>query len=117
MPGFACQHCGFDLSLRVDLLAVAVKAEYPENDLPTDLSAEGICEECGKPFVFEGEMFTHYVVSKIEEEVISPETENYAILEFEVSDEELKEFQELLGEGNKEKLEEFMRRLVFRKDD
>ena len=117
MPGFTCKHCGFDLSLRMDLLALSVKAEYPENDFPSDLSVEGICESCGKPFLFEGEMFTHFIVSKVEEDIINPATEDYAILEFDVSEEELVVFQKLLKEGNKEKLEEFVRRLLYRQDD
>jgi len=117
MPGFSCKHCGFDLSLRVDLLALSVKAEYPENDFPTDLSVEGVCEGCGRPFLFEGEMFTHFIVSKVEEDLIHPDTEKYAILEFEVSEEELEIFHKLLEEGNKEKLEEFMRQLLKQRDD
>ncbi len=117
MPGFNCGNCGSDLSLRMDLLAIAIQADYPEGDYPRDLSVDGACEKCGHPFNYSGTMFTHWLKSKAEEGVIDPETDRHAIVSFEVSNEEVKEFQRLTELGDKKKLRTFVRRMMMKKEE
>ncbi len=113
---FKCSHCGFDLSVRMDLLALAIKADYPEEDYPKELSLDGVCDYCGRPFNYSGAFFSHYMKTKVEEGVINPETGKYAIVAFDVSDEEHEEFKRLTELGDKEKLDTFLRELMLRLD-
>jgi len=108
---FKCNACGFDLSVRMDLLALAIKADYPEDEYPEDLSLDGLCDSCTAPFNYSGEFFSHYMRLKVEEGVISPETRNYAIIAFDVTDEEHEEFKRLTKLGDKKKLNAFLRKL------
>jgi hypothetical protein len=113
---FKCKNCGFDLSIRMDLLAMAIKAEYPDGDLPKELALDGACDVCTRPFAYGGAFFTHWMKTKIQEGVISPETGNYAILAVDISDEEHEEFKRLTRLGDKDKLQKFVRGLVLRQD-
>lgn len=117
MAGFTCKKCGFDLSLRMDLLALAVQADHPDGDYPKDLSVDGACEKCGKHFNYCGEFFTHWLVTKAEEDVISAETNKFAIIEFSLSDEEVEEFQRLIDSNNKPALDQFVRTMLLRKEE
>ena len=117
MPGFNCENCGSDLSLRMDLLALAVQGDYPDGDYPRDLSVEGACEECGHGFEYSGEMFTHWLTSKADEGIINPETSKYAIVEFDVSEDELEEFQKLTDLGDKKKIDAWIKRMMLRKEE
>lgn len=117
MAGFTCKKCGFDLTLRMDLLALAVQADHPDGDYPNDLSVDGACEKCGQHFNYCGELFTYWLITKAEENVISPETDKYAIVEFSLSDEEVEQFQRLLDSNNKQELDHFIRRMVLRTEE
>lgn len=117
MPGFTCGNCGSDLSLRMDLLAIAIQADYPEGDYPRDLSVDGACAECGHSFNYSGIMFTHWLKSKAEEGIIDPETDRHAIVSFEVSSEEVKEFQRLTKLGDKKKLQAFVRSMLMKDEE
>ena len=114
---FRCNACGFDLSVRMDLLALAIKAEYPEGDYPKELALDGTCDSCGKSFNYDGEFFTYYMKTKVEEGIISPETDRYAIIAFDISDEEHEEFKRLTECGDREKLSVFLRKLMLRQDE
>ena len=114
---FKCQNCEFDLSVRMDLLALAIKADYPDEDYPKELALDGTCDSCRAPFSYEGEFFSHYMRTKVEEGVISPETSNYAIIAFDISDEAHAEFKRLTELGDKEKLDAFLHGLMHRPDD
>lgn len=114
---FKCRTCGFDLSVRMDLLALAIKADYSDGDYPKELSLDSSCDSCGDPFSYSGEFFSHYMRTKIEEGVIDPETDKYAFMMFDVSDEEHEEFKRLTELGNKKKLDAFLRELMLRSDD
>jgi hypothetical protein len=113
---FKCRECGFDLSVRMDLLALAIKADYPEADFPKELTLDGTCDSCGSPFNYGGEFFSHYMKTKVEEGVIGPETGKYAIMAFDVSDKEHEEFKRLTEQGDKKKLDAFVRKLMLRPD-
>jgi len=113
---FKCEHCQFDLSMRMDLLAMAIKADYPDEDIPKELSVDGTCDSCGDPFSYSGEFFSHYMKTKVEEGVIGPETGKYAIVAFDVSDKEHEEFKRLTELGDKKKLDAFVRMLMLRPD-
>jgi len=113
---FKCNACGFDLSVRMDLLALAIKADYPDEDCPKELALDGTCDSCGSPFNYSGDFFSHYMKTKIEEGVIGPETGKYAIMAFDVSDEEHEEFKKLTELGDRKKLEAFLRKLMLRPD-
>jgi len=120
MAGFTCKHCGFDLSLRIDLLARALKVEHQDKKFPSDLSIDGCCDDCKKPFTFSGEMFSKFLALKIEEGIIDPRTERFTIIEFGVEPDEAEDFKRLLNEGDKEKLQAFlikMRNKEERPDD
>jgi len=114
---FRCSECGFDLSVRMDLLALAIKADYPAGDYPKELALDGTCDSCRHPFTYDGEFFTHYMRTKVEENVISPETSRYAIIAFDISDEEHEEFKRLTEQGDKPKLNAFLRKLMLRQDE
>lgn len=116
MPGFNCSNCGSDLSLRMDLLAIAIQVDYPEKDYPRDLNVDGVCEECSHPFNYSGTMFTHWLKSKAEEGVINPETNRHAIISFEVSNEEVEEFQRLTELGDKKKLQAFIQHIMLKEE-
>ena len=113
---FKCRSCKHDLSVRMDLLALAIKADYPDNDIPKELALDGTCESCGAPFNYDGEFFSHYMKTKVEEGVIGPETGKYAIMAFDVSDKEHEEFKRLTELGDKKKLDTFVRMLMLRPD-
>jgi hypothetical protein len=113
---FKCNGCGFDLSVRMDLLALAIKADYPDDDFPKELSLDGTCDSCGSPFNYGGNFFAHYMKTKVDEGVISPETSKYAIMAFDVSDKEHKEFKRLTELGDRKKLNTFVRKLMLRPD-
>ena len=112
MSGFYCKTCDFDLSLKVDLLARAVIADYSEDDPPEELSLDGTCSECGDVYSFDGEMFTHFVLTKVQEGIISPEALAVEIIEFEVSEEDAAEFKAIMDEGDDKKLQAFINRLM-----
>lgn len=114
---FKCKACDYDLSVRMDLLALAIKADYPDGDFPNELALDGTCDSCGAPFNYGGEFFTHWIRSKIEENVISPETGRYAIVAFDVSDDEHAEFKRLMELGDKEKLTAFIRKLMLQQQE
>ena len=95
---FKCQHCQFDLSVRMDLLALAIKADYPDGDYPKELALDGTCDSCGGSFNYSGEFFSHYMNTKVEEGVIGPKTGKYAIMAFDVSEEEHEEFKRRIHE-------------------
>jgi hypothetical protein len=116
MVGFKCKHCGFDLSLRIDLLARALEINRidVEQDFPKDLAIDGCCDECKTPFCFSGEMFSKFLAMKVEEGVIDPRTENFAIFEFDVNEEEAEVFRQLLKEGDKKKLTALITKLLIR---
>ena len=113
---FKCQHCQFDLSVRMDLIALAIKADDPEGDIPKDLSLDGTCDSCGSPFNYSSEFFSYYLKTKVEEGVISPETSKYAIMAFDISGKEHEEFKRLTELGDKKKLDAFVRKLMLRPD-
>ena len=114
---FKCSSCGFDLSVRMDLLALAIKSDYPGEDFPKELSLDGVCDSCTAPFNYSGEFFSHYMRIKIEEGIIRPETSKYAIMAFDISDNEHEEFKKLTELGDKKKLEAFLRELMLRPDE
>ena len=113
---FKCQHCQFDLSVRMDLLALAIKVDYPGGECPKELSLDGTCDSCGSPFNYSGEFFSHYLKTKVEEGVINPETSKYAMMAFDLSDKEHEEFKRLTELGDKKKLDAFVRKIRFRPD-
>jgi len=113
---FKCKECKFDLSVRMDLLALAIKADYPDEDYPKELALDGTCDSCGAPFSYSGEFFTHWMKTKVEEGVISPETGKYAIIAFDVSEKEHEEFKRLTELGDKKKLNVFLKKLMRRQD-
>lgn len=84
--------------------------------MPKDLTLDGTCDSCGAPFNYGGEFFSHYMKTKVEEGVIGPETGQYAIMAFDVSDEEYDEFKRLTELGDGEKLSAFIRKLMLRPD-
>jgi hypothetical protein len=113
---FNCNQCGFDLSVRMDLLALAIKADYPDDGYPEELALDGVCDSCGKPFNYGGKFFSHYMKTKVEEGIIRPETGKYAIVAFDVSEEEHEEFKKLLELGDKEKLDALLLKLMLQQD-
>ena len=117
MSGFHCKNCGFDLSLRMDLLARTVQADHSDGDYPEDLSVQGACDKCGHRFNYSGELFTHWLVTKAVEDVINPEADKYAILEFTISKEEVEEFQKLIDADDKPGIDEFIRDLLNREKE
>ncbi len=113
---FKCNHCGFDLSVRMDLLALAIKADYPDDELPNDLALDGTCDSCGSPFNYSGEFFSHYLRTKVEEGVIGPETSKYGLVALDVSGEEHEEFKRLAEAGDGELLHAFVKQLFERSE-
>ncbi len=111
---FKCDGCGFDLSVRMDLLALAIKADYPDDDVPKELAVDGTCDSCGASFNYDGELFSHYMKIKVEEGVINPTANKYAIMAFDVSDEEHDEFKRLTELKDSKKLNDFLRKLMLR---
>ena len=109
---FRCDTCGFDLCVRMDLLALAIKSDYAEEDYPKELSLDGTCDSCGATFSCGGEFFTHYMKTKVEEGVISPATSNYAIIALDVSVEEHDEFKRLTELGDQAKVNAFIQKLM-----
>ena len=116
MPGFNCPNCGCDISVRMNLLALAIKADYPEEDYPEDLQVEGFCEGCENAFEFSGKMFTEVIVAKIKENIIDPRVNSYVILDLDMTDEETEEFKQLLEDGSREELHGFMMRVLRPKE-
>ncbi len=116
MAGFKCKHCGFDLSLRIDLLARALKADHQDKKFPSDIAIDGCCGDCKKPFTFSGEMFSKFLALKIEEGIIDPRSERFAIIEFDIGREEADDFKRLLNEGNKKELQAFLTKLMRREE-
>jgi len=116
MAGFTCKHCGFDLSLRIDLLARALKVDYQDKKFPSDLAIDGCCDDCKKPFTFSGEMFSKFLALKIEEGIIDPRSERFTIIEFGVEPDEAEDFKRLLNEGNKEKLQAFLIKMMNKEE-
>lgn len=114
MAGFNCKHCGFDLSLRIDLLAQAMKADHVNGEFPEDVAVDGCCDNCKGFFHFSGEMFSKFLSMKIEEGVIDSRTENYAIMEFDIGQAEADHFRQLLQEGRKDEAKTFMLKMMFR---
>jgi hypothetical protein len=114
---FKCQHCETDLSVRMDLLAIAIKTDYPDGDYPKELSVDGTCEDCGGAFNYAGEFFTSWMKMKADEGILSPETQKYGIVAFDVSDEEHEEFKRLTELGDKKKLDAFVQKLMLRPDN
>lgn len=113
MSGFNCKYCGFDLSLRIDLLALAVNQDNEE--FPKDLVFDGSCNKCNNYFHFSGEMFSKFLTMKIKENIIDPDTENYAIIEFDISNGDAEHFRKLIKECHKEEAKKFIFDLM--KDD
>ena len=109
---FRCSACGFDFSVRMDLLALAIKADYAEEGYPKELSLDGTCESCGASFNYGGEFFTHYMKTKVEEGVINPATSDYAIVALNVSEEEHDEFKRLTELGDQKKIDAFIQKLM-----
>ncbi len=114
MAGFTCKHCGFDLSLRIDLLAQAMQADHADGNFPENVAVDGCCERCKGFFHFSGEMFSKFLAMKIEEGVIDPRTKNYAILEFDIGEEEAEHFRQLLEKGHKDEAKAFVLKLMIR---
>lgn len=114
MAGFNCKHCGFDLSLRIDLLAQAMQADHADGEFPENVAVDGCCENCKNLFHFSGEMFSKFLALKIEEGVIDPRTQNYAILEFDIGEDEAEHFRQLMKDGHKDKAKAFMLKLMIR---
>lgn len=113
---FKCTSCEYDLSVRMDLLAIAIKTDYPEGDYPKELSVDGTCDACGAPFNYAGEFFTYWMKTKADEGVISPETNRYGMVAFDVSEEEHEEFKRLTELGDQKKLDAFVQKLMLRPD-
>jgi len=114
MAGFKCKHCGFDLSLRIDLLARAIQLDHRDDGFPENVAIDGCCDGCKKPFRFDGEMFSKFLGMKIEEGVIDPRTENFAIVEFAIGKEEADHFRKLMSEGNGKELQAFLIKMMVR---
>lgn len=114
MAGFNCKHCGFDLSLRIDLLAQAMQADHADGKFPENVAVDGCCEKCQGLFHFGGVMFSKFLAMKIEEGVIDPRTKNYAILEFDIGEEEAEHFRQLMENGHKDEAKAFMLKLMIR---
>ena len=112
MPGFNCPSCGCDISVRMSLLALAIKADYPDEDYPKDLRAESFCEECKNPFEFSGRMFTEVIIAKIKENIIDPRVDSYVVVDLDMTDRESEELKRIIEDGNEEKLRVFMRRVL-----
>jgi len=100
----------------MDLLALAIKADYPDDDFPKEFTLDGTCDSCGSPFNYGGDFFSHYMKIKVEEGVISPATGKYAIMAFDVSDKEHEEFKRLTELRDRKKLNAFLRKLMLRPD-
>ncbi len=116
MSGFKCESCDFDLSLRMDLMASAIKEDHPAGYYPEDLQIDGFCG-CGESFHFSGEMFTYFMLAKVEEGIIGPELEEYEIVQLELTDEQEERVAELIESGDSEELKEYMRQLMQDIDD
>ena len=114
MSGFHCKHCGFDLSLRIDLLAQTMQAGHADGGFPRNVAVDGCCENCEGFFHFSGEMFSKFLAMKIEEGIIDPRTKNYAILEFSIEENEAEHFRQLMEEGRKDEAKTFMLKLMIR---
>jgi len=114
MAGFNCRHCGFDLTLRIDLLAQAMQADHVDGEFPENVAVDGCCENCKGFFHFSGEMFSQFLAIKIEEGVIDSRTKNYAIIEFDIDNKEAEHFRQLLDEGREDEAKSFIRKLMFR---
>lgn len=112
MAAFVCKHCDFDLTLRVDLIARAMKAEYKTGEFPTDISVDGCCDRCQEPFHFGGEMFTHFLTTKAEEDMIDPRASDFLIIEFDASTEEMDEVRRALSQRDTNALQALMIRLL-----
>lgn len=111
---FVCENCGEDLAMNLELLARAMRVDYENEDLPKEVVMDGYCGECHHPFRLDGEMFSHYVLTKAQENVINDEANNYAILSFDVTDEESDEFNRLVDEGRFDELSDFLDALLDR---
>lgn len=114
MAGFRCKHCSFDLSLRIDVLVKAMQADYPDGEFPEDVAIDGCCDECRRPFQFGGRMFSKFLSMKAEEGILDPRTKNFAIIEFDINNEEADWFRELISGDNKEELQAFIAKLMIR---
>lgn len=112
MTGFACKNCNEDLTVRIDLLAMTLRDEYPDGDYPEDLSVEGNCSACESGFAFSGHMFTQFMKAKVEEGVISDEAEEYEIINIPLTEEQLEEFNILVEDGDQKGIEEFIHEII-----
>ncbi len=116
MPGFNCKNCGFDLSLRIDLIARSIWIDHPDADLSPGIEVDGICDDCSAPFNFSGPMFSNYLATKVEEQIISPEADNFTILDMKVTREEAELFKTLLAENRKDELTALLIRILAGRD-
>lgn len=112
MAAFGCKNCGFDLSLRVDLIARAMKEEYKDEAFPTDVSVDGCCDKCKAPFHYSGGMFAKFLEMKAEEGIINSRANDFLIVEFDVGAEEMRQIKDILKDGDQEALQALMIRLL-----
>ena len=116
MGSFSCKHCGYDLSVGIDCLALAVQEDYQDKDFPSELCIEGVCNDCRNPFIFEGELFTYFILTKAAEGVISPAVKNSLLIDLDISEEDAEEIERLLKEKNSDGVQDLVRELMKRKD-
>lgn len=112
MSAFSCKACGYDLTIRVDLLAVTIQEEFPDGDYPDDLAIEGNCNECNSTFSFSGRMFTQFVKIKAEEGVICEEVQDYDIVNIPLTEEQFEEFNRLVEFGDQDLIQEFIHSII-----
>ena len=98
------------------LLALAIKADYPDDDFPKELALDGTCDSCGGSFNYDGKFFSHYMRTKVEEGIISPKTGKYGVVALDVSTEEHDEFKRLAKAGDEEVLHAFVKQLFERSE-
>jgi len=112
MVGLCCKSCGFDLSLRVDLIVRAMKNNYEDGEFPSDVAVDGCCDECKAPFCYSGEMFAKFLQMKAEEGVINPRADNFMILEFDIDQDKLEQVRKALKEGNAAEIQALIIKLM-----
>ena len=120
MAAFPCKKCKIDLVDRIEEATASIRSMLDlEGELPEEFVLAGRCPECRESYSFDGDMFTHYMNTKmIEETDVDPDLQEAIKTEAVfLTKEEAEYLNTLIKEERFDEVDKFLQELVDRDEE